>query len=102
MKSPNLKVIKNQRFFSKAIDFELWKYQRSIKWAVLIPGIRSPISTISDNNCSTKTLISQRRSFKISAIGGLMAFPGEVPLVFNHGKNRFSESGQPPPHNKSF
>jgi hypothetical protein len=27
----------------------------------------------------------------------LIDFPGEVPLVFNHGKNRFSESGQPPP-----
>lgn len=100
MKSQNLKVIKNQRFFSHTIDFELWKYQRSIKWTALKPGIRFTVADINDNNCLVDIFISLRRSFKISVLGRLFAFPGEVPLVFNHGKNRFSESGQPPPTNE--
>lgn len=97
MKSQNFKMIKDQRFLSHTIVFELLKYQWSIKWTALKPGIRFLVVDISDNNCSVDIFIRLRRPFRISIKGGLVPFPGEVPLVFNHGKKRFSESGQPPP-----
>lgn len=78
------------------------EYCKSIHWEIIKGGaFADNIDNLLFVWRQTRTSINDNTSAKI--VGKsihdqmLLAFPGEVPLVFNHGKNRFSESGQPPP-----